>query len=138
MNIEQIRDALPDYARDLKLNLGSVLTTNGAPGLSEKQIWAIALASSIDDGRHLPSVVTLASCDSAAQGSVTSPGGSVAHDLHASGIPLVVGSQFPISEQASIPFTETFYRGQLAGEHPLVSINDVRRELATEFSDEHA
>jgi len=47
MNIEQIRDALPDYARDLKLNLGSVLTTNGAPGLSEKQIWAIALASSI-------------------------------------------------------------------------------------------
>jgi hypothetical protein len=99
---------------------------------------ALALASSIDDGRHLPSVVTLASCDSAAQGSVTSPGGSVAHDLHASGIPLVVGSQFPISEQASIPFTETFYRGQLAGEHPLVSITDVRRELATEFSDEHA
>jgi len=45
--IEGIRDALPDYARDLKLNLGSVLTTNGAPGLSEKQIWSIALASSI-------------------------------------------------------------------------------------------
>ena len=99
---------------------------------------ALALASSIGDRRHLPSVVTLASCDSAAQGSVTSPGGSVAHDLHASGIPLVVASQFPISEQASIPFTETFYRGQLAGEHPLVSITDVRRELATEFSDEHA
>ena len=99
---------------------------------------ALALASSIGDRRHLPSVVTLASCDSAAQGSVTTPGGSVAHDLHASGIPLVVGSQFPISEQASIPFTETFYRGQLAGEHPLVSITDVRRELATEFSDEHA
>ena len=99
---------------------------------------ALALASSIDDRRHLPSVVTLASCDSAAQGSVTTPGGSVAHDLHASGIPLVVASQFPISEQASIPFTETFYRGQLAGEHPLVSITDVRRQLATEFSDEHA
>jgi alkyl hydroperoxide reductase subunit D len=29
------------------LNLGSVLTTSGAPGLNEKQIWAIALASSI-------------------------------------------------------------------------------------------
>jgi alkyl hydroperoxide reductase subunit D len=29
------------------LNLGSVLTTNGAPGLNEKQIWAIALASAI-------------------------------------------------------------------------------------------
>jgi alkyl hydroperoxide reductase subunit D len=47
MNIEQIRDALPDYARDLKLNLGSVLTTNGAPGLNEKQVWSIALASAI-------------------------------------------------------------------------------------------
>ena len=47
MKIEQIRDALPDYARDLKLNLGSVLTTNGAPGLNEKQIWSIALASAI-------------------------------------------------------------------------------------------
>jgi alkyl hydroperoxide reductase subunit D len=38
---------LPDYARDLKLNLGMVLTTNGAPGLSDKQIWSIALASAI-------------------------------------------------------------------------------------------
>jgi alkyl hydroperoxide reductase subunit D len=47
MNVEQIRDALPDYARDLKLNLGSVLTTAGAPGLSDKQIWSIALASAI-------------------------------------------------------------------------------------------
>src|SRR5690349_2090815 len=47
MNIDQIRDALPDYARDLKLNLGSVLTTTGAPGLNEKQVWSIALASAI-------------------------------------------------------------------------------------------
>lgn len=47
MNIEQIRDSLPDYARDLKLNLGSVLTASGAPGLNEKQIWSIALASAI-------------------------------------------------------------------------------------------
>ena len=47
MTIDQIRDALPDYARDLKLNLGSVLTTTGAPGLDEKQVWSIALASAI-------------------------------------------------------------------------------------------
>jgi len=47
MKIEQVRDALPDYARDLKLNLGTVLTTQGAPGLNEKQIWSIALASAI-------------------------------------------------------------------------------------------
>jgi hypothetical protein len=101
---------------------------------------ALALSSSAGGRvhRHLPSVITLASCDSAAQGSVITPGGSVAHDLHASGIPLVMASQFPISQQASVPFTETFYRGQLAGEHPLVSITDVRRQLATQFGDEHA
>jgi alkyl hydroperoxide reductase subunit D len=45
--LDTIRDALPDYARDLKLNLGSVLAPAGAPGLSERQIWAVALASAI-------------------------------------------------------------------------------------------
>jgi alkyl hydroperoxide reductase subunit D len=45
--LEAIRDSLPDYARDLKLNLGTVLAPAGAPGLSEKQIWAVALASAI-------------------------------------------------------------------------------------------
>ena len=45
--LDTVRDAIPDYARDLKLNLGSVLSTAGAPGLSEKQIWAIALAAAI-------------------------------------------------------------------------------------------
>jgi lipoyl-dependent peroxiredoxin subunit D len=46
-NLDAIRDSLPDYARDLKLNLGTVLTPTGAPGLNEKQIWAVALASAI-------------------------------------------------------------------------------------------
>jgi lipoyl-dependent peroxiredoxin subunit D len=45
--LDAIRDAIPDYARDLKLNLGSVLATTGAPGLTDKQIWAVALASAI-------------------------------------------------------------------------------------------
>ena len=47
ITLDAIRDAIPDYARDLKLNLGSVLSTTGAPGLSEKQVWAVALASAI-------------------------------------------------------------------------------------------
>jgi lipoyl-dependent peroxiredoxin subunit D len=47
ITLDTLRDAIPDYARDLRLNLGSVLTTSGAPGLSEKQIWAVALASAI-------------------------------------------------------------------------------------------
>lgn len=47
MSIDTIRDQLPDYARDLKLNLGSVLTPQGAPGLTEKQIAAVALSTAI-------------------------------------------------------------------------------------------
>jgi alkyl hydroperoxide reductase subunit D len=51
--LDSIRDAIPDYARDLKLNLGSVLATTGAPGLTDKQIWAVALASAIAS-RNVP------------------------------------------------------------------------------------
>jgi lipoyl-dependent peroxiredoxin subunit D len=47
MSLETIRDQLPEYARDLKLNIGSVLTPQGAPGLSEKQIAAVALSTAI-------------------------------------------------------------------------------------------
>ena len=43
--LEGIREALPGYARDLQLNLGTVLTPAGAPGLTERQIWAVALAA---------------------------------------------------------------------------------------------
>jgi len=52
-SLDNIRDAIPDYARDLKLNLGSVLATTGAPGLTEKQIWAVAVASAIAS-RNVP------------------------------------------------------------------------------------
>jgi lipoyl-dependent peroxiredoxin subunit D len=45
--LDSIREALPDYARDLKLNLASVLAPTGAPGLTERQIWGVAVASAI-------------------------------------------------------------------------------------------
>jgi lipoyl-dependent peroxiredoxin subunit D len=45
LTLENIRDALPGYARDLQLNLGSVLSAAGSPGLSDRQVWAVALAS---------------------------------------------------------------------------------------------
>jgi alkyl hydroperoxide reductase subunit D len=48
--LENIRDSLPGYARDLSLNLGSVLTPAGAPQLNERQIWAVALAAAVASG----------------------------------------------------------------------------------------
>src|SRR5580692_6726839 len=52
-SLDTIRDSLPDYARDLRLNLGSVLAPTGAPGLTERQIWAVAVAAAIA-ARHVP------------------------------------------------------------------------------------
>jgi len=45
--IDRIRDQLPDYAKDLSLNLSTVLTPQGAPGLSQSQILGTALASAL-------------------------------------------------------------------------------------------
>lgn len=47
MDIETIKSRIPDYAKDIKLNLSSVLTPNGAPGLDERMISAIAVASAL-------------------------------------------------------------------------------------------
>lgn len=47
MSLDTIKNLIPDYAKDLKLNLSAVLSPDGAPGLNEEQIHAIALASAI-------------------------------------------------------------------------------------------
>ena len=47
MNLDDIKSSLPDYAKDLRLNLDSVLSESGAAGLSPKQIGIVALASAI-------------------------------------------------------------------------------------------
>jgi alkyl hydroperoxide reductase subunit D len=44
MTIETIRENLPEYAKDLKLNLGNVLAT---PNMTANQLWGTALASAI-------------------------------------------------------------------------------------------
>ncbi len=50
MDVATIRQQLPEYARDLKLNLGSVLGEAGAPGLSATQRFGVALASAAATG----------------------------------------------------------------------------------------
>ena len=47
MSLSEIKAKIPDYAKDLRLNLDSVLGETGAPGLSSKQIGLVALASAI-------------------------------------------------------------------------------------------
>ena len=47
MTLSELKNSLPDYARDLKLNLESALSESGSPGLSQRQIALIALASAV-------------------------------------------------------------------------------------------
>ncbi|MFW0790363.1 alkyl hydroperoxide reductase [Gordonia sp. CPCC 205333] len=42
MSIDNLKDALPEYAKDLKLNLGSISRTTA---LNEDQLWGTLLAS---------------------------------------------------------------------------------------------
>ncbi|MCX6123179.1 MAG: carboxymuconolactone decarboxylase family protein [Proteobacteria bacterium] len=44
MTLATFKETLPDFARDTKINLGSILTEEGAPGLTLKQIQGTALA----------------------------------------------------------------------------------------------
>jgi lipoyl-dependent peroxiredoxin subunit D len=53
MTLETIKDSIPDYARDLKLNLGTVLTPQGSPGLASVQLWSLALSTAIA-ARNVP------------------------------------------------------------------------------------
>ena len=47
MDVTTIKNLIPEHAKDLKLNLASVLSPEGAPGLNQEQILGVALASSI-------------------------------------------------------------------------------------------
>lgn len=63
-NVQKIREALPEAAKDLKLNLSNVLEQGS---LTEGQRWAIALASAI--ATRSPALIDAVSKD--AEGKVT-------------------------------------------------------------------
>jgi hypothetical protein len=89
------------------------------------------------EGLSMPSVVTLASCDSGNVGSVAGAGASIAHALHESGIPMVVAGQFPLSFEGSVRLVECLYEGLLWGKDPRPLLYDLRRRLYTQFRDNH-
>lgn len=45
MTIENLKNSLGDHAKDIRLNLGSVISADGAPDLTINQIMGVALAS---------------------------------------------------------------------------------------------
>ena len=47
MNLEQIKARMPEYARDIRLNLSTVLGGTGTPGLADNQALGVALACAV-------------------------------------------------------------------------------------------
>ncbi|MEO8467453.1 MAG: carboxymuconolactone decarboxylase family protein [Gammaproteobacteria bacterium] len=47
MDFTNLKNLIPDYGRDLKLNLSAVVSAEGAPGLNAQQIAGVALASAV-------------------------------------------------------------------------------------------
>lgn len=58
MTLSELKSRIPDYAKDLRLNLDSILVETGAPGLSQKQIGLVALGSAVA-ARHAPLVAVI-------------------------------------------------------------------------------
>ncbi|MBW7991289.1 MAG: CHAT domain-containing protein [Planctomycetes bacterium] len=100
---------------------------------------AKALLAEGEDGtrRSQPLLVTLATCDSGNPGSVLIPGGSIAYDLHAAGIPWVLASQFPLTKVGSVRMTEALYQRILRGDDPRQALFEVRRQLYMNAERDH-
>ncbi|MBK8814133.1 MAG: CHAT domain-containing protein [Methylococcaceae bacterium] len=121
---------------------GVALSTEIDPGqkdVVDGERLAIALTSRDSSGttRYRPTLVTLATCDSGNIESVLTPGGSIAHELNAAGIPWVIASQFPLWMKASAIAAEVLYTGLLNGEDPRWVLYDLRQRLRTDSPGTH-
>ncbi|WP_411727243.1 CHAT domain-containing protein [Methyloglobulus sp.] len=100
---------------------------------------AIALTARDASGKMKlrPTLVTLATCDSGNIETVLTPGGSIAHELHAAGIPWVIASQFPLWMRASSIAAEVLYSRLLEGIDPRRVLYELRQRLRTDSSGTH-
>ena len=116
---------------------------NDSDGTAKDVVSGDALATALTSqdapgkGSQRPTLVSLASCDSGHAGSVVTPGGSIAHALHAGGIPWVIASQFPLWMRASSIAVEVLYEGMLRGDDPRWTLFTLRQRLRTDSTRTH-
>ncbi|MBM2618818.1 CHAT domain-containing protein [Actinoplanes sp. LDG1-06] len=82
-----------------------------------------------------PVVVTLAVCDGGNESNSVTGGGSLAHALHVSGVPVVLASQFPLTFAGSHTFARGFYHPLLAGADVREALHATRTQLYREGAD---
>jgi hypothetical protein len=91
---------------------------------------ANAIEETVKNKTYIPAVVSLMACDSSNTGSISLPAGSLAHQLHESGIPCVFASQFPLTKIGSVKLVSTLYKRILAeGDDPREALYYTRKDL---------
>jgi hypothetical protein len=102
------------------LRLGDV----GQPGESP-----VDIATALQPKDDLPVVVTIAACDSGNQANPVYAERSIAQELHRLGVPVVIGSQLPLTKPGSCTFTRLFYEQLLQGEDARLALHASRVAL---------
>jgi hypothetical protein len=74
-------------------------------------------------------VVSLTACDSGNEENTFAAKGSIAHDLHALGFPVVIASQLPLTVPGSTIVAETFYSHLLASKDVRTALHESRVAL---------
>ncbi|MBU0944832.1 MAG: CHAT domain-containing protein [Proteobacteria bacterium] len=130
-----------DHAGDQHYGLALCSSTNPAElDVVDGERLAIALTTdraATCTARLRPTVLSLATCDSGNVCSVLTPGGSIAHELHAAGIPWVFASQFPLWMRSSNIFAEVLYKRLLKGADPRCVLHELRQRLRISCPDTH-
>ncbi|VVS90948.1 CHAT domain-containing protein [Desulfoluna spongiiphila] len=102
---------------------------SGMDVVDGERLAAALRVKACGDGFSSPLVVTVASCDSGQQGSVVLPGSSLVHAVHNAGVPLVIGSQYPLTKTGSVTMARTLYAGLLWGKDPRICLYELRQQL---------
>ena len=88
-----------------------------------------ALVEALAPLRGHTCVLSLAACDSANAVNTVIPRRSIAHQLHVSGIPVVIASQLPLTVPGSTILIENFYVDLLAGKDVRSALHKARCAL---------
>ncbi len=105
------------------------IALHASPGGDLEAVTPEELTEALAPLRGQPVVVTLAVCDAANVTNTLVPERSIAHELHVSGLPVVVASQLPLTVPGSILLVERFYKAVLAGKDVRLALHDVRTAL---------
>jgi hypothetical protein len=95
------------------------------------------IAGALVPDEGVPLVVTLAVCDSANATAVLDPHLNLVQELHRRGVPVVVGSQLPLTRAGSVTFTAAFYRRLLVGEDVRLALHAGRVALRRDPAAHH-